>query len=213
MRHSVRFTLDTNCIIDVEEGRPSAPFLRELVALHGKSGINVAVSAIGASERQRAGGYASSFSEFRKKLKAVGFDSLELLAPLAYWDITYLDHCVLGDENDTLERDIHEVLFPGIEFLKVDYAKARGIDADTVDTQWRNAKCDVLTMWCHIRHGGGVLVTSDMNFHSEGKRDKLQALGAGTVALPSVALAVAKNYPESGYATFIMDGSRRHGGR
>ena len=43
--------------IDVEEGRPSAPFVRELVSLHEQNGINVVVSAIGASERQRAGGY------------------------------------------------------------------------------------------------------------------------------------------------------------
>lgn len=49
---SKRFTLDTNCIIDIEDARPNKPFVRDLVELHGKDGINVAVSAIGASERQ-----------------------------------------------------------------------------------------------------------------------------------------------------------------
>jgi hypothetical protein len=188
----VRFTLDTNCIIDVEEGRPSAPFVRELVGLHGKNGINVAVSAIGASERQRTGGYAQSFSEFQAKLKAVGFDSVELLPPLAYMGICYLDHCVMADENDLLERQIHDPLFSNIEFLWVNYAKARGLPADALDKTWRNAKCDVLALWCHIRHGGGVFVTSDTNFHSDTKREKLRALGAGIIATPQDALALAK---------------------
>jgi hypothetical protein len=59
------FTLDTNCIIDVEENRPNAPFVRELVSLHGTNGINVAVSTTWASERQRMGRYAVKFSEFQ----------------------------------------------------------------------------------------------------------------------------------------------------
>lgn len=188
----MRFTLDTNCIIDVEDGRPSATFVRELVGLHGKNGINVAVSAIGASERQRTGGYAQNFAEFQAKLKTAGFDALELLPPLAYMDICYWDHCVMADENDPLERQIHEVLFPNIEFMWADYAKARGLPADALDKTWRNTKCDVLALWCHIRHGGGVFVTSDENFHAETKREKLRALGAGTIALPQDALALAK---------------------
>ncbi len=186
----MRFTLDTNCIIDVEEGRPNAPSVRELVGLQGKNGINVGISAIGASERQRAGGYAKNFSEFQAKLAAVGFDGLELLPPLAYWDVCFFDYCVMADENDTLERQIHDVLFPSIEFNWLDYANARGLPVDVMDKNWRNAKCDVLALWCHIKHGGGVFVTSDMNFHT--KREKLTALGAGTIAMPADALAMAE---------------------
>ena len=188
----MRFTIDTNCLIDVEDGRPSAPFVRELVSLHGQNGINVATSAIGASERQRAGGYAENFSEFQAKLKAIGFDALELLPPLAYWDICFWDHCV-ANETDTLEKDIHNVLFPNIEFMWVDCANARGLPVEALDKNWRNAKCDVLALWCHIKHGGGVFVTSDGNFHAATKRDKLRALGAGTIAFPEHALALAKN--------------------
>src|SRR5258708_2584185 len=151
----MRFTLDTNCIIDVEEDRPSAPFVRELVSLNGKREIIVALSAIGASERQRAGGYAQNFSEFQEKLKAVGFESLELLPHLMYFDVTFFDYCIWGD-NDALERDIHNVLFPKIEFLWADYAKARDLPIDSLDKNWRNAKCDVLALWCHVKHGGGV---------------------------------------------------------
>jgi hypothetical protein len=46
----------------------------------------------------------------------------------------------MSDKNNTLERDIHNVLFPNIEFMWVDYAKARGIVVDSLDKNWRNAK-------------------------------------------------------------------------
>lgn len=186
-----RFTLDTNCLIDVEDGRPGGPFIRELVDRHGK-GINVAVSAIGASERQRNKRYAQNFSEFQEKLKAIGFERLELLLPLAYMDVCFFDHCVMPDETDTLERDIHTVLFPSIEFMWVEYAKARGLAVDALDKNWRNAKCDVLGLWCHIKHGGGVFVTSDSNFHAATKQDNLKALGVGTIAYPKDAAALTE---------------------
>jgi hypothetical protein len=187
----MRFTLDTNCLIDVEEERPDASFIRGLVSLHGQNRINVSISSIGASERQRTGGYAENFSEFQAKLKLIGFEGLELLPPLAYLDICFFDHCVLADEKDTLEQDIHNVLFPNIQFKWVDYANARGFAVDSINRNWRNAKCDVLTLWCHIKHGGGVFVTSDENFHSATKQVKLKALGAGTIAYPKEALRLA----------------------
>jgi hypothetical protein len=188
-----RFTLDTNCLIDVEEGRLDAPFVREIVSRHGK-GINVAVSAIGASERQRNGGYAQNFSAFQGKLKAIGFDGLQLLAPLAYMDICFWDHCVMADGKDKLESDIHAVLFPGIEFMWMDYANSRGLSFDALDKSWRNAKCDVLGLWCHIEHGGGTFVTSDSNFHAVMKQDRLRALGAGKILYPRDAAALARTF-------------------
>jgi len=69
---ATRLTLDTNCLIDVEDERPSGPFIREIVSRHGRNGINVAVSAIGASERQRNKGYAQNFSEFRRSSRPSG---------------------------------------------------------------------------------------------------------------------------------------------
>ena len=189
----MRFTLDMNCIIDVEDGREDSPFVRELVALHGKNGINVAISSIGASERQREGGYATSFTNFQEKLAAIGFESLELLPPILYMDLTYWDHCVVSDESDiTLEERIHAILFPEIPFLWADCAKSLGLYIDPPHKVWRNPKCDVLALWCHIKHGGGVFVTRDNNFHSTTKVERLQELGAGIIAYPKDALTLAK---------------------
>ena len=99
----------------------------------------------------------------------------------------------MADENEMLERDIHNVLFPNIKFMWVNYAKAHGLAADSSDKIWRNAKCDVLTLWCHIKHGGGVFVTSDINFHATAKLEKLKALGVGTIAYPKDALRLSDN--------------------
>jgi len=188
----MRFTLDTNCIIDVEDGRPSRPHVQQLVAVCRERGFPVGVSAIGASERKRNGGYAKTFSEFQEKLKAVGLDSLELLLPPAYADVSYCDYCVCGDENDPLERQIHAVLFPGIPFLWSDCASSQRGPDDVLFRKWKNAKCDVLALWCHITHRGDVFVTSDLNFHAQTKHDRLQSLGGGAIAMPIDALAVAK---------------------
>jgi hypothetical protein len=141
-------------------------------------------------------GYAKSFSEFKAKLNAVGFEALDLLPPPAYMDFCYLDYCIMGEGNDTLEKSIHTVLFPPIKFLWVDYVKAHQLAVDAADKNWRNAKCDVLALWCHIRHGGGVFVTSDGNFHAEAKRGRVEALGAGTIATPHHALSLAKGQTE-----------------
>ncbi len=188
----MRFTLDMNCIIDVETNNEISPFVLELVSLHGKNGINVAISKINASERQKERNYANNFSIFREKLAAIGFESLELLPPIAYMDITYIDNCVWSDRSDTLEARIHDILFPGIQFLWPDYVKAHKLPIDLPNNAWRNAKCDVLALWCHIKHGGGVFVTSDRNFHKKTKVKRLQELGAGIITYPKNALALVK---------------------
>jgi hypothetical protein len=188
-----RFTLDTNCIIDVEDERPDASFVRELAALHG-SGVNIAVSCIGASERRRDGGYAKTFSEFQTKIAAAGLCSLELLPPIAYLDICYWDFAILPAQTDvSLERSIHDILFPDMAFSWAAYAMENGLQLDRLDAKWRNAKCDVLTLWCHIKHGSGVFVTSDGNFHAASKVEGLRAIGAGVIARPRDALRIAKS--------------------
>jgi hypothetical protein len=187
----MRFTLDTNCIIDVEDQRPNGPFIQDLVKLHGVGDTNVAVSAIGASERLRAGGYAQTFDEFRAKLERAGFGAVEILLPILYWGIGFWGHGLWADENDPLERQIHDVLFPRIEFAWPDYANAHRLPLDASDKTWRNAKCDVLGMWCHIKHRGDAFVTSDENFHATTKRGPLQHLGVGRVLYPRDAFELA----------------------
>jgi hypothetical protein len=48
----VTFTLDTNCLIDVDDGRPAAPYVLRLIEAADKGVADVALVASSASERQ-----------------------------------------------------------------------------------------------------------------------------------------------------------------
>jgi len=185
-------TLDTNCIIDLEEGRPNAFFIRALVAEHARGHVRLRLPAIAASENQPDGGVLTNFAQFQARVERVGLGGVRLLQPPMRLDVTYLDFCVLADETMLdLERRIQAVLHPAIEVEYAAYCAARGFNPETpLDRKWRNAKCDVLVAWSHIQYQGDVLVTADGEFHVQHKKDALVALGAGLVVLPQDATAV-----------------------
>jgi hypothetical protein len=189
-RMNESFTLDTNCVIAVEDARPEATAVRRLADAHATGYASVALLAISASERQKDGAKLKFFTQFKERLALLGLGHLELLKPLAYFDICYIDWCVLADEDSlAIEERIHKILFPNIPFFWPDYCKECGIspDASSVGTRWGNAKCDVLAYWSHVHNKRKVFVTSDGNFHKEKKRAALLNLFGGEVMLPSEA--------------------------
>lgn len=184
-------TLDTNCIIDLEKNTPTAIFLRQLISFHDAQAINLRVVAISASERKSDGTYPLSFNEFKQKIEAAGLGHVEILPTLAYPGMAYPDWCYpTGGEPGSLERKIHEILFPTIDFDNLDYRARVLIDpaSDTGDPKWRNAKCDVLVLWSHIHFNGEVFVTSDKNFRKQSKKGRLIAIGAGNILTPQDAV-------------------------
>ena len=185
----MRITLDTNCLIDLEERRPSAVHLDALIAQFRAEKIQLCIPAISASERTKAGLFAPTFTAFESKLKNVGLERAELLLPLGYFDVTYWDHCLFGD-GDKLEPQVHRILFPELPFAWGDYCKQTGTDVDAIasDRRWRNAKCDVLAIWSHIKYGADLFVTSDENFLKTGKKPELIKLGAKNIGRPDEAL-------------------------
>ena len=61
-----------------------------------------------ASENQQGGLYIQNFIEFRDRLASLGFWHLNIILPMAYLDISFLDHCLLCDDAmENLERRIH----------------------------------------------------------------------------------------------------------
>lgn len=117
------FTLDTNCIIDLDDSRPNALHVRRLVEAH-PSRADVAYVAISASEKQKSGTQLGNFSLFKKRLVSLGTGDLTELVPMMYLDVCYLDHGYLvGPEMHELERAISAVLFPGVELNWPDYAE------------------------------------------------------------------------------------------
>ena len=184
------FTLDTNCIIAVEEGRSEASSILQLALAHRSGLASVGVVAISASERQRDGRNLENFAEFKQRLLRVGLGDLVLLEPMMYWGVTYWGFGLLSDDKMVaLERKIHQVLFPNIQFLWVDHCKTFGLNPETAkpDRKWRNAKCDVQAFWGHAFRKRDVFVTSDREFHTNMKKQRLVSLSGGRIETPEAA--------------------------
>ena len=186
------FTLDTNCLIAIDEGRPEAAAIRALADAHAPGTAAVAVVAISASEKQQGGGYVQNFAEFRARMAALELAHLDILPPIMYWDITFWDYSLWSDAAmQALEQQIHEILFPKVEFLWQDYCRANGLDPASPPTgRWRNCKCDVLAIWSHIHGNRDLFVTSDGNFHVAAKKAALVALGARHIEYPGDAVSL-----------------------
>lgn len=173
-----KFTLDTNCIIDLEENRPNAEYIRKLIDAWKKEHIELAVVAVSASENQRSDTANTHFSAFEQKLDNVGLAGVQHLLPLAKWDVFYWDHALWGDkEMEDLELQIREILFPNIKFEPPEDIGKNSI--------WRNHLCDVLIAWSHAFYKWDYLVTRDKNFHDH--KIELKQVGVNQVVYPQEA--------------------------
>lgn len=155
----MKLTLDHNCLIALEKNESEAPYIKKLIVMHDDKKIIIRVVGIGASERLPGGSYATNFDEFKNRFAAIGLGNVEILAPIAYAGITFVERSLSADEAMVeLERRIQEVLFPRIDFT---YETQND---DDEDMRRRKAKCDVLALWSHITYDGDIFVTSDRNF-------------------------------------------------
>jgi len=178
-----KFALDTNCIIDLEEDRPAATFVREIVQAWRAGRIELAVVAVSASENQKSGIASRTFVEFERKLENVGLAEVAHLLPLMKWDIFYWDHALWSnDEMANLATAIQGVLFPNTKLEAPDNIEKNSI--------WRNRQCDVLTAWAVAFHKWGCLVTSDTNFHDH--KAELQELGIMELLRPQEAAQLCR---------------------
>ncbi|MGA3094207.1 MAG: hypothetical protein ABSD79_02330 [Dehalococcoidales bacterium] len=176
-----KFTLDTNCIIDLEQNRPDATHLRKLTEKWKNGRIELAVVAVSASENQQGGTANRSFSAFEEKLKRAGLVGVHHLLPLAKWDVFYWDHALWSSaEMEKLEFEIRHILFPGVQLQPPE-------DVEQNST-WRNQLCDVLVAWSHAFHKWDYLVTRDSNFHTH--KDELRQLGVKDVVYPKDAVGL-----------------------
>jgi hypothetical protein len=184
----VRVTIDTNVLIALEQGAPRDAAPLRLVRLHREGRIRINVPAIIASEQPHGGGEKwAPFSRFQERLANVGLADAEIVMPMCYWGISYLDHCwSVTDPFIEQERRIHEVLFPGVLFDYPAYCAARDLASEPTarDPKWVNRKCDVQVLWSHLHAECDVLLTSDEKFHQATKKVRLLDMGAGKISRP-----------------------------
>jgi len=191
------FTLDSNCIIALENEEPNAPAIRLLAAAHMRGVADVAIAAIMASEKQRDVPLLEDFEVFQERLRNVGLGHLSLCHPMFLLDMGFWDHGLWAGPDETkIELAIHHILFPNIQHDYRDFCAARFIPEtpliwDDERDLWRNAVCDVQGLWSHIYARRDVFVSSDSVFHQATKKPLLINLGAGRIEYPAPAAALA----------------------
>ncbi|MBY2921031.1 hypothetical protein HF259_06205 [Rhizobium leguminosarum] len=166
---ATKFTLDTNCLIAVEDNRPEKDAVLSLVAAAKDGRADVAIVASSASERQIGGGYLANIGDFVTRLGELGFGHLELLKPIGAFDVSFYDHAIYpSPEQIELQKEIFSALFPTIEPSWSKHAAGRGVEPTEFDSpegwKWRNKLLDVQAMWAHLNYDRDVFVTSDKNF-------------------------------------------------
>ena len=169
----IKVTLDTNCIIDLEEKRDSFEYLRKLVDLNNKKIISVGIPTISASEKQKGNSYANNYTSFEEKLENVGLQKCEPLKSMLVWGIGYWGKAIWVDKEDDLYNKIQSILFPSIQYVDKakNYKKYK---------KWVNQEIDIIMMWTHIYYKRDIFITRDTNFLKE-KKEKLLELGANKI--------------------------------
>jgi hypothetical protein len=188
----LRLALDTNALIDLENERPPAPYIRQLLSAFAAKKIDLSVLGISASENPKSGKQLRNFSEFQNLLNTLGCSSINCLKPIGYWDITFWDWSISPTDQDTqLLHSAHRLMFPNIDPDWQTFAASNGHDANDpiskASAKWRNAHCDAQAVWACIRYDQDFFVTSnttDFQRHAT----ELANLGMKRIVTPHEAL-------------------------
>jgi hypothetical protein len=181
-------TFDWNCLIAVEQSEPASDYVQALVEAHKAGKISVGITTVSASETLKGSkSFPASASQFTERLKALGWEELDLVLGPAVIGLTYYDMCKYVDEAFEAERDaIWATMFPHIP-QKQEAGNSEPELWSASDSKWRNAWCDVHTLWTHIDSGRDVFVT--MNTHDfQRHSDDLLNLGLTGLMTPEEAM-------------------------
>jgi hypothetical protein len=160
----VKLTLDTNCIIALENAESSASAIRQLVQYAHEGIVELAILGISASENQRAFYHGQDFTGFQNRISSLGLGKLDILKPIAIWDVTFWDWCIMPTDKDLkLLKDLWGTIFPKSETDWQKRATLNGVDVNDASTKeskkWRNELCDAQIGWATIHYGYDALVT------------------------------------------------------
>lgn len=172
-----KLTMDTNCLLAVDNKEAGYEAIEKILNLHHAGNVDVRVVATTAAENILAN--PNPFEVFLALLKKTGFDRCEILKPLGRYNMYFYDHAVYASpEDERLENQVWEVLFPGISPASPEPGSPEAIK------RWNNKMCDCQMIHSHIKYGGEVFITQDQNFMKQSKINHLVALGAGVITTP-----------------------------
>jgi hypothetical protein len=184
----MKLTLDFNCIIALEDNEPSAEYLNHLLNLHDQNKLDICVPAISGIEKLKNGSNANSISELINRLGNLSKRPIKILNTLAYLDMWFLGYAILAeDELVALDEQIHNILFPNTPYLWDDFVRTKNGNLEVAFSKWKNNRCDVISMWCHIYHKNDIFITNDNNFFRQTRFNKLIHLGGRKILKPDAA--------------------------
>lgn len=182
-------TFDWNCVLAVENGEPAGKAVNELVNLHRKGRIEVALLQVSASENLKGTRkFPGSYDCFAERLANLGWDDLPRLPTPGVIGLTFLGCSYIVDENayaDMSDR-LWSIIAPNRKTFLDDWIATRGEPSDEkfsgpAFAKFRNAWCDVHSAYCHINERRDLFVTTNTNDFQENS-DALTPLGLVAVS-------------------------------
>ena len=173
---SVRLTLDTHCLTDLENRTGQAAAIWELITLHRAGQIQLFVSAISPAETAPGTVAPENDRQLEDRLEALGINDLPSVLPTGRNEMSFWGAAVYGDDNDGLAEKISRVVHSTVDTL-------------FIRQRTRHVFSDVEGLVAHIRSGHDIFVTSNEGFLKDSRRQPLLALGAQDILTPEDALA------------------------
>ncbi|KRS11048.1 hypothetical protein XM53_18385 [Roseovarius atlanticus] len=197
MATQLKFTLDWNCVIEVEECRADAPTIIELVDHHRAGAAEVALLAASASENAKSKRFPGNSRLFQDRISLLGWSDLPLVPMPAIIGLSYIDFCYIVGDGDDFERKMDalwQVIAPNVNRHAVSYLKeGEKLTDDAIQSvelsRWRNTWCDVVSAYSHIAAGRDVFVTKNTKDFQRNAH-KLARLGMEKICKPKEALAL-----------------------
>nr|WP_309502042.1 hypothetical protein [uncultured Roseovarius sp.] len=195
----MKLTLDWNCIIEVEEGRPQANCVTELIKFHRLGRFEVALLAASASENTKSKRFPGNATVFKERISSLGWQDLPIVPMPSIIGLSYWDFCYYVDDGEKFERDrdaIWHVIAPSIPREPIDHLPVgQQITDDAIQSEelskWRNTWCDVISAYSHIHEGRDVFVTNNTRDFQRNASD-LAKLGMLHISTPTDALAMVE---------------------
>ncbi len=193
----MQLTLDWNCLIEVEENRPQAAFVDDLIKAHRAGAFDVALLAASASENSKSMRFPGSARHFKERVLNLGWEDLPLVPMPCIIGLSYMDFCyIVGDDKNFIKDmdAIWQAIAPKIpREPSLHLPVGKTMDDDAIQSEalskWRNTWCDVVSAYSHIYAERDIFVTNNTK-DFQNNSGKLSKLGMKHIATPAKALAM-----------------------
>lgn len=192
----MKLTLDWNCVIEVEEDRPQAPHVVDLINCHRQGQFEVALLAASASENSKSKRFPGSAKLFQDRVSTLGWQDLPLVTMPGIPGLSYWDFCYYVDDGESFERDMDalwSVIAPKVPREPSEHLPFGALITDDAIqseplSKWRNTWCDVISAYSHIHDGRDVFVTNNTRDFQKNS-EVLSRLGMKHIYTPAETLA------------------------